>query len=100
MKLEDLQLFPHPAGFQHKELFDNGLGISVIPESDGVHYEAAIFVHEDKRNARILTDWDRDFDGVFRYLTVDQVEELIDRVKGYTGSPKQFGAPTRQLTEG
>lgn len=100
MKLEDLQLIPHPAGFQHKELFDNGLGISIIPELDGANYEVAILVHENKRNARILTNYDSDFDGVFRYLSVDQVDELVDRVRGFKGAPYEFGVPEQQLAGG
>jgi hypothetical protein len=35
MKLSELKVRPHPRGFMHQELFENGYGISVIPEPDG-----------------------------------------------------------------
>ena len=45
MKLSDLNVHPHFRGFRHEALFDNGFGVSVIPEADGVHYEVAVMKH-------------------------------------------------------
>jgi hypothetical protein len=80
MKLADLQLFQHKAGFQHKELFDNNYGISVIPESDGVHYEVAVLQHSQGRHARLCYDSGITND-VVRYATVDDVDRLIMRIR-------------------
>jgi hypothetical protein len=80
MKLADLRLFPHPAGFQHRELFDNNYGISVIPESDGETYEVAVLRHSQGRHAH-LTYESGVTDDVERYCTVDQVDELIEQIR-------------------
>lgn len=80
MQLQDFEFRKHPAGFQAVSLFDNGFGCSVIPESDGVHYEVAILEHEDKVRSHLcytsgLTD------DVFRYLTVDDVHRVVMRAR-------------------
>ena len=80
MKLDDLQLFQHPAGFQHRELFDNNYGVSVIPESDGVHYEVAVLQHSEGRHAHLCYDSGITND-VIRYATVDDVDRLIMRIR-------------------
>ena len=80
MKLADLQVSQHRSGFQHKELFENGYGISVIPENDGVHYEVAVLEHSQGRHAHLCYTSEVTND-VVRYATVDQVDELIERIK-------------------
>ena len=80
MKLADLQLFQHPAGFQHRELFDNNYGVSVIPESDGVHYEVAVLQHSEGRHAHLCYT-SGVTDDVIRYATVDDVDRLIMRIR-------------------
>jgi hypothetical protein len=80
MNLSDLKAFPHPAGFQHKELFNNGYGISVIPESDGEHYEVAVLEHCEGRHAHLSYETKITND-VIRYISVDAVNTLIDRVR-------------------
>jgi hypothetical protein len=80
MKLADLQLFPHPAGFQHHELFDNNYGISVIPEADGETYEVAVLQHSQGRHAHLTYDTEVTND-VVRYCDVDRVDELIEQIR-------------------
>jgi hypothetical protein len=78
--LEDFDFRKHPAGFQAVSLFDNGFGVSVIPESDGEHYEVAILEHENGNHSHLcytsgLTD------DVLRFLSVGDVHNLIFRVR-------------------
>lgn len=80
MQLQDFDWRKHPAGFQAVKLFPNGFGCSVIPESDNVSYEVAILEHEGGVRSHLcytsgLTD------DVLRYLTVDEVHNLIMRVR-------------------
>jgi len=82
MKLEDLKLFPHPLGFQHKELFDNGYGISVIPEyevGEGALYEVAVLSHNEGKHAHPHALASGGY--VFRFCTVDAVDTLIERIR-------------------
>ena len=81
MKLEDLQVRPHFRGFMHQALFDNGYGVSIIPEADGEHYELAVLEHSKGHKAHLTYDTVVT-DDVLRYLTVDSVDELIERVQG------------------
>jgi len=80
MKLNDLKVFPHPAGFQHKELFENGYGISVIPESDGQTYEVAVLEHQENKHAHLTFETEIT-DDVVRFCSVDYVDKLIMRVR-------------------
>lgn len=80
MNLNDLQLFKHPAGFQHKELFDNGYGISVIPESDGETYEIAVLQHYEKKHAHLCYTSEVTND-VIRFCDVNAVDSLIERIR-------------------
>lgn len=84
MKLEDLQVIPHPAGFQHRELFDNGYGISVIPEVSGVGedclYEVAVLQHKEGKKAHLCYETEVTND-VVRYCTVTDVDRLILRIR-------------------
>lgn len=70
----------HPAGFQAVAMFDNGFGVSVIPEPDMQHYEVAILRHTDKVKSHICYDSGLT-DDVFRYLTRDDVHNLIMRAR-------------------
>lgn len=91
MQLFDLQFLKHPAGFQAHKLFDNGYGISVVPESDGVHYEIAIYRHNNGKNRYVCYDSGLTND-VIRYATVDQVHDIIFRARnletGYQTDPE------------
>lgn len=80
IELQGFEFRKHPAGFQAVSLFDNGFGVSVIPESDGLHYEVAILRHSDKVRSHICYDSGLT-DDVCRYLTVDDVHNLIFRVR-------------------
>jgi hypothetical protein len=80
MKLSELNVRPHFRGFQHEALFENGYGVSVIPEEDGVHYELAVLEHEAKRKAHLTYDTVITND-VIRYATVNAVDTLIERIR-------------------
>ncbi len=80
MQLCDFDWRPHPAGFQAVGLFDNGFGCSVIPESDNIHYEVAVLAHENGNRSHLcycsgITD------DALRYLSVDDVHDIIARVR-------------------
>ena len=78
--LEGFDFRPHPAGFQAVAMFDNGFGVSVIPESDYKHYELAILRHDGKARSHICYDSGLT-DDVFRYLTRDEVHAVIMRAR-------------------
>jgi hypothetical protein len=83
MKLDELKVFPHPAGFQHRELFDNGFGVSVIPEnvsSEDPLFEVAVLQHMEGKKAHLTYETEITND-VVRYCTIDEVDCLIDRVR-------------------
>jgi hypothetical protein len=80
MKLADLRLFQHRNGFQHKELFVNNYGVSVIPEADGETYEVAVLQHSQGRHAHLTYDTEVTND-VIRYATVDKVDALIEQIR-------------------
>lgn len=90
MKLEDLSVTKHPAGFQHRELFDNGYGISVIPElnlGEDPLYEVAVLQHCEGKRAHLTYETAITND-VIRYCTVDAVDALIERIRNLP--PKGF----------
>jgi hypothetical protein len=80
MRLADLKVIPHPRGFMHRERFDNGYGISVIPEKDGEHYEVAVLEHSKGHKAHLTYDTVIT-DDVLRYCTVNAVDTLIERIR-------------------
>jgi hypothetical protein len=80
MTLEDLNLYPHPCGFQHLEYFPNGYGLSVIPELDGEHYELAVVEHADGAKAHLCYTSEITQD-VLRYCTREAIWELRDRIQ-------------------
>lgn len=80
MKLSDLNVRPHFRGFKHEGFFDNGYGISVIPEEDGEHYEIAVLEHAKGHKAHLTYDTIIT-DDVIRYCTVNAVDTIIDRIR-------------------
>jgi len=70
MDLSDFTFYRHPAGFQALASFDNGYGLSILPESDGERYEVAILKDGHITYESGLTE------DVFRYVTVDAVDNL------------------------
>jgi hypothetical protein len=76
MQLDDFDFRPHRSGFQAVGLFDNGFGVSVIPESDKVHYEVAILSHDNGNRSHVCYTSGLTED-VLRYLTVDSVHDII-----------------------
>jgi hypothetical protein len=80
VKLVDLNVRPHFRGFMHQQLFDNGYGISVVPEEDGVTYEVAVLEHSQGRKAHLTYDTTITND-VIRYATVNAVDTLIERIR-------------------
>ncbi len=80
MTLEDLNLFPHYNGFQHREYFPNGYGLSVIPELDGEHYELAVIEHKEGKHAHLTYETEITQD-VIRYCTREAIWELRDRIR-------------------
>lgn len=80
MKLEDLNVHPHFRGFRHEALFDNGYGVSVIPEEDGEHYELAVLEHSKGHKAHLTYDTVIT-DDVIRYCTVNAIDTLIERIR-------------------
>lgn len=80
MKLEELNVHPHFRGFRHEALFDNGYGVSVIPEEDGEHYELAVLEHSKGHKAHLTYDTIVT-DDVIRYCTVNAVDALIERIR-------------------
>ena len=80
MQLADFDWRPHPVGFQAVGLFENGFGVSVIPERDNVSYEVAILRHEN--GIRSHVDYNSGLtEDVFRWLTVDGVHDVIARAR-------------------
>jgi hypothetical protein len=83
MKLEDLNVVPHFRGFHVRELFENGYGISVIPENDASEeplYEVAVLRHNEGKHATMAYDTGITED-VIRFCTVDVVDTLIERIR-------------------
>lgn len=64
-----------------KQLFDNGYGISVIPERlNGKElYEVAVLTHNRGKHAHLTYDTDITND-VVRFCTVNAVGALIERI--------------------
>jgi hypothetical protein len=64
-----------------KQLFDNGYGISVIPEQvNGEElYEVAVLTHNKGKHAHLTYDTDITND-VVRFCTVNAVDALIERI--------------------
>jgi hypothetical protein len=87
MQLCDFDWRPHPAGFQAVGLFENGFGISVIPEPDNAHYEIAVLRHKNGKHSHVCYDSGLT-DDVLRWLTVDQVHSVIARARNLKAGTK------------
>ena len=75
-KLQGFEFRRHPtAGFQATANYDNGFGVSVIPECDGESYELAV-----TRKGNVCYD-SGITDDVLRFLNVDQVHQIALRVR-------------------
>ena len=71
----DFEFRPHFQGFQAVAKFDNGFGVSVIPEADQLSYEVAVL-----RDGKLCYDSGLCED-TERYLTVTDVHNFVHRVK-------------------
>ena len=80
MKIDDFDFVPHHSGFQARKLFDNGYGLSVLPEIDGQTYEVAILAHKGGKRPHICYDSGLTTD-VFRYLSAEEVRDLIEKTQ-------------------
>jgi hypothetical protein len=70
LDIPGLTFWPHPLGTRAHVTFPNGFGLSIVPESDGETCEVAI-----TKNGMLSYDSGLTED-VFRYLTVDSVNDL------------------------
>ncbi len=94
MQIEDLDFYPHPAGFQARAYFPNGYGVSIIPERDLEHYELAVIEHKEGAKAHLCYTTEITQD-VIRYATRDAVQTLVDRIRNLP--PRTVSvAPLRQ----
>lgn len=76
IELQGFEFRKHPvSGWQAAANYDNGFGISVIPENDGESYELAVF-----RGGKLCYD-SGVTDDVLRFLNVDQVHQIALRVR-------------------
>jgi len=73
--IQELDWKPHRAGFIAQGNYENGYGISILPEYDGCHYEVAIL-----KNGKICYDTPITND-VLRFVDVDGVHQIILKVK-------------------
>ena len=80
MEFDNLTIQPHFRGKMRHGLFDNGYGVSVIPEEDGVTYELAVLRHSNGNRQQLSYDTPVT-DDVVRYATVNAINTLIDRVR-------------------
>ena len=74
-KLQGFEFRKHPAGFQATASYENGFGVSIIPECDGESYELAV-----TRKGNVCYD-SGTTDDVLRFLNVDQVHQIALRVR-------------------
>lgn len=73
---------PHFQGFQAVANFDNGFGVSVIPELDQKSYEVAVL-----RDGKLCYDSGLT-DDVCRHLSVDDVHNFLLRVRNLKAGSK------------
>jgi hypothetical protein len=85
LSIEDLEFHPHKAGFQATAHFENGFGVSIIPETDMVSYEVAILRHENGNHSHVTYESGLT-DDVFRYLSRDEVHDIVSQAQNL--SPK------------
>jgi len=76
LDINDLTFRPHPVfGWQAIAEFENGFGVSILPESDNKTYEVAIL-----RNGHLTYDTNITKD-VLRYQTRDEVHHIALRAR-------------------
>ena len=63
-----------------KQLFENGYGVSIIPEADGETYEIAVLLHTNGKYVRMTYDTPIT-NNVIRYASKSEVEGVIERVR-------------------
>jgi len=80
MQLSEMQKVPHPRGFAYRELFDNGYGISVVPEEDGASYEVAVLEHTDGKWARLTYETPITND-VIRFCYASMVDSFSEEIR-------------------
>jgi hypothetical protein len=73
--IHEFDFRPHFQGFQATATFENGFGVSVVPEVDQKHYEVAVL-----RDGKLCYDSGLTSD-VLRYLTVDEVHAVIFKAR-------------------
>jgi hypothetical protein len=78
----DFEFRPHFQGFQAVAKFDNGFGVSVIPEVDQLNYEVAVL-----RDGKLCYDSGLTED-VVRHLTVNDVHNFVHCVKNLEAGTK------------
>ena len=78
----DFEFRPHFQGFQAVAKFDNGFGVSVIPEADQLSYEVAVL-----RDGKLCYDSGLTED-VVRHLTVNDVHNFVYCVKNLEAGTK------------
>ena len=82
-----MQKVPHPRGFAYRELFDNGYGISVVPEEDGASYEVGVLEHTEGKWARLTYETPITND-VIRFCYASMVESFSEEIR--TLSPNLY----------
>jgi hypothetical protein len=76
MDLAELTFYRHPiSGFQALSQFGNGYGLSIVPESDGEHYEVAVLKDGSLCYTTAITH------DVIRYASVDDVDSYAEMVR-------------------
>ena len=80
IKPSELQNIPHPRKSVYQELFDNGYGISVVPEADGSSYEVGVLKHTDWKWAG-LTYETPITDDVIRFCSANIVDYLKEKIR-------------------
>jgi hypothetical protein len=99
MQIEDFDFFPHPAGFQARAYFDNGYGVSIIPERDLEHYELAVIEHKEGAKAHLCYTTEITQD-VIRYATREAVESLVERIRNLPPRTVSVGAGRQGSPDG
>ena len=87
MKLSEMQKVPHPRGFAYRELFDNGYGISVVPEEDGASYEVGVLEHTEGKWARLTYETPITND-VIRFCYASMVDSFSEEIRSL--SPNSY----------
>lgn len=80
VNFDNLTIRPHFRGKMRQGLFENGYGVSVIPEGDGETYELAVLTHSNGNKQQLSYDTPVTND-VIRYATLNAINTLIDKVR-------------------